>query len=160
MHDPQGKEHPEHSRDPQRTPMQWDRSPHAGFCPPGTDPWLPLSADHHLINVAVQREDPHSLLTLTRRLIELRRSTLALTTGSYLPIEGVPDGCFVYLRQASSQRYLVALNFSGQEQTLKLSEMGHGRIVLSTYLDREEPIDLALLRLRSDEGSVIELANL
>ena len=38
--------------------------------------------------------------------------------------------------------------------------MGHGRLVPSTYLDREEPIDLALLRLRSDEGDVIELANL
>ena len=82
------------------------------------------------------------------------------TTGSYRPIEGVPDGCFVYLRQSSSQHYLIALNFSGHEQTLKLSEMGHGRLVPSTYLDREEPIDLALLRLRSDEGDVIELANL
>ena len=38
--------------------------------------------------------------------------------------------------------------------------MGRGRLVLSTYLDREEPIDLVLLRLRSDEGYVIELANL
>ena len=93
-------------------------------------------------------------------MIELRRSTLALTTGSYLPIEGVPDGCFVYLRQSSSQRYLVALNFSGHKQSLKLAEMGNGRIVLSTYLDREEPIDLALLRLRSDEGYVIELGNI
>ena len=100
------------------------------------------------------------MLTLTRRLIELRRSTQALTTGSYRPIEEVPDDCFVYLRQSSSQRYLIALNFSGDEQTLKLSEMGSGRIVLSTYLDREEPIDLALLRLRSDEGYIIELANL
>jgi len=160
MQDPLAREHPEYSRDPVRSPMQWDRSPNAGFCPPGTEPWLPLPADYQQINVAVERKDPHSLLTLTRRLIELRRSTLALTAGSYRPIEGVPDGCFVYLRQASSQRYLVALNFSGQEQTLKLSEMGHGRIVLSTYLDREEPIDLALLRLRSDEGNVIELANL
>ena len=67
--------------------------------------------------------------------------------------------CTSGLRQLSSQRYLIALNFSSNEQTLKLSEMGNGRIVLSTYLDREEPIDLALLRLRSGEGSVIELAN-
>ena len=160
MQDPLAREHPEYSRDRVRSPMQWDGSPNAGFCPPGTEPWLPLPADYQQINVAVEREDPHSLLTLTRRLIELRRSTLALTTGSYRPIEGVPDGCFVYLRQSSSQRYLIALNFSGQEQTLKLSEMGHGRIVLSTYLDREESINLALLRLRSNEGSVIELANL
>ena len=159
MQDPLAREHPEYSRDPVRSPMQWDRSPNAGFCPLGIEPWLPLPADYQQINVAVEREDPHSLLTLTRRLIELRRSTLALTTGSYRPIEGVPDGCFVYLRQSGSQRYLIALNFSGQEQTLKLSEMGHGRIVLSTYLDREESIDLALLRLRSNEGSLIELAN-
>ena len=38
--------------------------------------------------------------------------------------------------------------------------MGRGRLVLSTYLDREEPIDLARLQLRSDEGDVMELANL
>jgi len=36
--------------------------------------------------------------------------------------------------------------------------MGNGRIVLSTYLDHEEPVDLALLRLRSDEGYIIEVA--
>ncbi len=162
VYDPLEKNRPGLSlgRDPARMPMQWDSSPNAGFCPPGTEPWLPIPADYQQINVAVEREDPHSLLTLTRCLIELRRSTPALTTGSYRPIEAVPDGCFVYLRQSSGQRYLMALNFSGQEQTLKLSEMGHGRLVLSTYLDREEPIDLALLQLRSDEGVVIELANL
>lgn len=160
MQDPLAKEHPEYSRDPVRSPMQWDRSPNAGFCPPGTQPWLPLPADYQQINVAVEREDPHSLLTLTRRLIELRRSTPALTTGSYRSIEGALDSCFVYLRQSNGQHYLIALNFSGQELSLQLSEMGHGRIVLSTYLDREEPINLALLRLRSDEGVVIELAHL
>ena len=144
-------------RDPERTPMQWDRSPNAGFCPPGTEPWLPLPADYQQINVTVERDDPYSLLTLTRRLIELRRSTPTLSIGSYRAIEGVPDGCFVYLRQSSSQHYLIALNFSDQEQTVKLPALGNGRIVLSTYLDREEPIDLALLRLRSNEGNVIEI---
>jgi alpha-glucosidase len=145
-------------RVPGRTPMQWDSSPNAGFCPPGTEPWLPIPADYQRINVAVEREDPHSLLTLTRRLIELRRSTPALTTGSYRPIEGAPNGCFVYLRESSSQRYLIALNFSGDEQAVKLPEMGNGRIILSTYSDREEPVDLALLRLRRDEGYIIEVA--
>ena len=162
IHDPIEKNMPGLGlgRDPERTPMQWDSGPNAGFCPPGTEPWLPIPADYKQINVAAEREDPHSLLTLTRRLIELRRSKLALTTGSYNAVEGTPDDCFVYLRQSSSQRYLIALNFSDNEQTVELPEMGNGGIVLSTYLDREGPVDLALLRLRGDEGCVIELANL
>ena len=83
VYDPMEKNRPGQGlgRDPERTPMQWDRSPNAGFCPPGTEPWLPIPADYQQINVAVEREDPHSLLTLTRRLIELRCSTPALTTG-------------------------------------------------------------------------------
>ena len=145
-------------RDPQRTPMQWDSGQNAGFCPPDTEPWLPIPADYRQINVAVEREDPRSLLTLTRRLIEVRSSMPALTTGSYHPLESIPEDCFVYLRQSSDQRCLVVLNFSGHEQTVKLSEMGQGRIVLSTYLDREGSIDLTSLRLRGDEGCVIELS--
>jgi alpha-glucosidase len=147
-------------RDPERTPMQWDRSPNAGFCRPGTEPWLPLPTDYPQINVAVEREDPHSLLSLTRRLIELRRSRPALLIGSYRAIDGVPNGCFVYLRQSGGQHYLIALNFSGQKQIVKLPEMGNGRILLSTYLDREELVDLTFLQLRGEEGSVLELENL
>ena len=119
-------------RDPERTPMQWDRSPNAGFCPPDIEPWLPVPADYQQNNVAVERENPHSLLTLTRRLIELRRVQPALSIGSYHTINGVPDSCFIYQRQSGSQRYLIALNFSDDEQIVNLSQVGHGRIVLST----------------------------
>jgi len=146
-------------RDPERTPMQWDRSPNAGFCRPGTEPWLPLPTDYPQINVAFEQEDPHSLLSVTRRLIELRRSRPALSIGSYRTIDGVPDGCFVYLRWSGGQHYLIALNFSSQKQIVQLPEMGNGRILLSTYLDREELVDLAFLQLRGEEGSVLELEN-
>jgi alpha-glucosidase len=52
------------------------------------------------------------------------------------------------------------LNFSDQEQIVKLPEIGYGRILLSTYLDREEQVDLAFLRLRGAEGTVLELEKL
>lgn len=139
--------------------MQWDRSPNAGFCRPGTEPWLPLPTDYPQINVAFEQEDPHSLLSVTRRLIELRRSRPPLSIGCYRTIDGVPDGCFVYLRWSGGQHYIIALNFSSQKQIVQLPEMGNGRILLSNYLDREERVDLAFLQLRGEEGSVLELEN-
>jgi len=157
VQDPLAKHIPEVGRDPARTPMQWDSSPNAGFCPPTVEPWLPIPADYQQINVASERHDPHSMLTLTHALLELRRTTEALRAGDYRPVENVPEDCFVYLRQSDSQRYLVILNFSGEEQVLTLPEFANGRIVLSTYLDREEPVDLSSLRLRGDEGCVIKV---
>ncbi len=82
MHDPRGKEHPEHSRDPARTPMQWDSSPNAGFCPPEVQPWLPVASDYQTYNVAVEQQDMHSFLALVRALLTLRRSSPALNVGS------------------------------------------------------------------------------
>jgi alpha-glucosidase len=55
-------------RDRHRHPMQWDRG--GGFST--GEPWLPL-VDPAQRNVADQRDDPASMLTLVRELIALRR---------------------------------------------------------------------------------------
>ena len=34
------------SRDKNRTPMQWTGQPHAGFCPTGETPWLPVNPNY------------------------------------------------------------------------------------------------------------------
>jgi alpha-glucosidase len=60
-------------RDAERTPMQWDASPSAGFTADGVTPWLPFG-DNAERNVAAQREDPGSTLRLVRDLLALRRS--------------------------------------------------------------------------------------
>ncbi len=64
------------NRDRARTPMQWEAGPSGGFSAPGARPWLPLG-EVETLNVAVQRDDPSSTLSLTRRLLELRRRGLA-----------------------------------------------------------------------------------
>ncbi len=146
-------------RDPERTPMQWDSSPNAGFCLPDVEPWLPIPAAYKQVNVAVEREDPHSMLTLTRTLLEIRRTTPALNGGSYRPLDNVPEDCLVYLRQFGNQRRLIALNFSNRELIVRLAESGAGQLILSTHLDREKQIDLTALRLHSNEGCIIKLAD-
>jgi alpha-glucosidase len=161
VHDPWEKSLPGMGlgRDPERSPMQWDAGHNAGFCPPTVKPWLPIADDYRQVNVATQREDRHSMLALTRELLHLRRITPALSLGSYAPIAGIPEDCFVYVRQSGKQRRLIALNFSGSEQHIHLPAMDSAFIRISTHLDLEEPVDLASLHLRSNEGCVIELAD-
>src|SRR2546423_3527342 len=68
-------------RDPERTPMQWDAGPHAGFTA-GT-PWLPLADDYPTVNVAAERGHPRSMLTPYPSPIALRRDAPALALGGY-----------------------------------------------------------------------------
>src|SRR5262249_48763806 len=79
--DPAGRFAPHHSRDPERTPMQWDASPYAGFSP--VEPWLPLADDYAVVNVTAERADPRSQLALVHQLLALRREYAVLAVGSY-----------------------------------------------------------------------------
>jgi alpha-glucosidase len=149
-------------RDPERTPMQWDASPNAGFASADvSDLWLPLASNYKEVNVATQLEEPRSMLNFYRKLLAYRKASPALTWGSYRSLDlqqaEAGENCFVFERQTADQRLLVALNFSGQEQTLSLPELGKGRVVLSTTLAREGEVDLATLVLQANEGCMIEL---
>jgi alpha-glucosidase len=156
LYDPAGKDNPEHSRDYGRTPMQWDNSTNAGFSASDVTTWLPVAKDYQTYNVATEQQDPRSFLTLTRTLLDVRRSLAALTVGSYQSLDQDNDTCFVYQRQHGEASYLVVLNFSNQEQVVKLAESGQGRILISTYLDREDVAQLSEIRLRGNEGLLIQ----
>lgn len=156
VRDPYGKRVTGKSRDPERTPMQWNASAYTGFST--VEPWLPVAGDYETINVAAQLEDPRSTLTLYRRLLALRRASPALYGGGYRPLDGLPGECFVYLRECSGERKLIALNFSDTEQALSLPYLAvSARVLISTHLDREGPVNLRDLRVRPDEGCLIGL---
>ena len=152
--DPQGK-NIGISRDPARTPMQWDASPNAGFSTAA--PWLPLADDYQQVNVAAQRDDPRSTLTLYRRLLALRRAEPALSVGAYVPVPSAGD-VFCYVREGGGRRFLVALNFGGEPQRVVWDGARGGTVVLSTRLDREGETVGEALELRPDEGVLIQLA--
>ncbi len=155
--DPQGLRSPGYSRDPIRTPMQWDASTYANFS--SATPWLPLADDYAVTNVAIEENDPTSMLTLFRRLIALRHELPVLKTGSYRSLEAGSATVFAYLRENQEQRVLIVLNFVPSLQQLDLSVAGSsGSIRCSTYLDLQGHVDLAQLTLRPDEGLLIQLA--
>lgn len=147
----------ERTRDVARTPMQWDAGPNAGFCPPGVEPWLPISADYTTRNVAVQSEQPRSILNLYRKLLWYRCNTPALYGGSYRSLDVENEDCFVYLREAGDERRLIALNFSDAPCFISIPGEQAGTIAISTYLDREGKENLARLELRPNEGLLIEV---
>src|SRR2546423_7173773 len=137
--------------------MQWDGSANASFCLAGVRPWLPVANDYQTFNVSAEQQDPRSLLMLTRTLLAVRRSHSALTLGSYQSVKQESATCFVYLRQYSDQRCLVALNFSAHAHVVTLPDQGQGRILLSTHLDREGPLPLPEVPLRGNERLLIEV---
>jgi glycosidase len=136
LHDPVARTLPGEGRDGCRTPMQWDTGPTAGFSDaPIEDLWLPLNPDHATNNVETQEHDPTSMLSLTGRLLDLRRHVPALRVGSYRSLAGIPDGVYGYERSSPEGSARVYLNFTARSQRIVDED---GRVLLSTHPERSD----------------------
>jgi alpha-glucosidase len=157
VHDPQEKNLPGLglNRDPERTPMQWDPSPGAGFT--SGRPWLPISSDSSRVNVETERSDPDSMLSLYRRLITLRKREAALSVGSYTPLS-VDGDLLAYKREAAGKRFLVALNMGHGPRQIELAEPdAGGSVAVATERHRDgERVERRVV-LNGDDGLVIRL---
>ena len=135
-------------RDPCRTPMVWRDEPGAGFTAPGVEPWLPIGKTDR--NVAAQREDPDSILTLTRDLIQLRRHR-GLLAGAYTALDA-PAGAWAFTREGGA---LVALNLGDEPARLDGVE---GAIVLCTDRSRDGEVVAGALELGPRQAVVASAA--
>jgi alpha-glucosidase len=136
-------------RDPERTPMPWDRSHFADFTT--GEPWLPLGADHAVVNVASMGESRGSILNLYRRLVKLRQGNSALTQGA-IDCVSVDQNILSYERCQRNERVAIILNL-GHERAR--ASNGSGRLLLSTHLDRAGEYLSESMWLRADEGIIV-----
>jgi len=104
-------------RDGERTPMQWNDKPNAGFSTKA--PWLPVPPSHATHNVASESKDPNSILTFYKRLLVLRHTNRALLDGNYVALNESDENVLSYLRSYKGQAVLVALNMSAVPQQVK-----------------------------------------
>jgi alpha-glucosidase len=141
-------------RDPERTPMHWNASTQGGFT--SGRPWLPLDPSFTSCNVEAQSKDQSSILTLYRRLIELRKRHLALSVGHYMAVEAEGD-VLAYERRHRAERLLVVLNLGHQAHTTTMPSDSRGRVLLSTHLDRGDVLIGPVVNLRADEGIIVAL---
>jgi alpha-glucosidase len=157
VHDPFEKKVPGIGvgRDGARTPMQWDPGDFAGFST--VEPWLPISRNFRTENVENELREPSSIYNLYLRLISAPRQRPALSAGSYRTILAERD-LLVYMRQAGSERVLIALNLGSELISTPLpSDFGSGRVLVSSFGDLDgEPLT-GRVELRGDEGLVIGL---
>ncbi|MFZ0521436.1 MAG: alpha-glucosidase [Candidatus Acidiferrales bacterium] len=124
----------EKGRDGERTPMQWNGAPNAGFTT-GT-PWNPIPATYKTYNVADELKDPNSILNWYKGLLALRRTNAALLEGEFVLLNEDDPYVLSYLRTTKTDAVIVVINMSDAERAAKfdLTKMGLGGAALRTLL--------------------------
>jgi alpha-glucosidase len=140
------------SRDPERTPMQWNSEKNAGFSK--ATPWLPLSLDFKTLNVTNQEQDSTSFLSLYKSLIAYRKHSAVIRQGD-LKTHNVMDDIFCYELTFKEENTVILLNFSDKKHHATMKNL-HGTLKLSTYLDIEGSTITEKVILRPHEGVIIE----
>ena len=124
----------EKGRDGERTPMQWNTTPNAGFST--TEPWLPVPPSYKTHNVESESKDPSSIFSLYKKVLALRHTNEALLDGSYTALNEDDPNVMSYLRSYKGKAILVALNMSATKQkaVFDLSKQGFGEAALKTLI--------------------------
>jgi oligo-1,6-glucosidase len=133
-------------RDNARTPFQWDDSEHGGFTT-GT-PWLQVNPNYTAINAKQAVEDENSIYHYYRKLIQLRKDHPVIVHGSYDILVPEDESIYVYTRTLESQKLLVLLNFTNEDQSFD---------VPADLQSKKIEILISNYEAKTEYGSVISL---
>jgi alpha-glucosidase len=158
VQDPQGINMPGKnlSRDPERTPMQWDATNNAGFSPAA--PWLRLDRTFRRRNVETERDDKFSHLCLYRKLIRLRQDEPSLKTGAYRPVYS-DSQMLAYIRHAEGHpAFLIVLNLSHRPCYFTPSTIRFTGVICIDTLPEQEQVSVKdSIDLFGDEAMIVKL---
>src|SRR5258708_2626344 len=133
-------------RDGERTPMQWNAGPNAGFSS-GPSTWLPVGPDYPVRNVEVESQDPASLLNYYKTLIRLRKENPALRDGVLTLVDETNSNVLSFLRSGGGNTVLVAMNLTASPQTVRLDPGSSLTILASSFDSPERSITMAQFEL-------------
>lgn len=130
-----------HSRDNARTPMQWNAEANAGFTT--GSPWLAVHDDYTLENAEAEAADPASVLAWYLTLVDFRQDNEVLVNGDYREIAVSSEQIYAFTRENGDDKLLIAVNFSGSDAPVDLSDSGvksssDMEILLSSYDDTDK----------------------
>ncbi|XP_076447118.1 alpha-glucosidase-like [Babylonia areolata] len=155
------------SRDPERSPMQWDSTLNAGFSN-HTPTWLPLNPDYPTRNVQDQRNSTNVTNIQVYRELSTLRDEPAFRYG-FFEFADVTPSILSYLRSAVGYpKFLVAINFGNTTVSHDFSgppvNVGQGKVRLVTseaanegHFAKGKTVALTSVSLAPGCGIVLEL---
>lgn len=109
----------ESSRDPARTPFQWDDSPFAGFS--SVTPWIPVHSNFRTVNLRAQKAAAKSTFKMYKDIIQMRKDNRVLQIGGYKST-AISENLFGFIRTLAHHHTIaVVVNF-GPATTFRLHD--------------------------------------
>ncbi|XP_063608438.1 maltase 1-like [Penaeus indicus] len=155
----------DYSRDPERTPMQWDNSTLAGFTT-GNSTWLPVNDNYKELNVKAQQHAEKSHLKIYEELARLRKEETFTKGLTAYPV--ISNEVFTLLRYLEGyESYLLVINTSEEELEVDLHQHANmelpptAEVVLRSVTDTAEEtvpgseIHLSEVKLVAGEGLLL-----
>lgn len=137
-----------------RTPMQWSKGKNAGFSTASSDK-LYLPVDENGVNVEEQLKDEKSLLNTTKRLIQLRKNSEALSANGKIAFvnrkyNGYP---LLYERYNENEKYLICINPTDKKQSASY-KIDDYKVVMS---NDEIHIDNDIIELEATSYAILKI---
>ncbi|XP_028034157.1 maltase A1-like [Bombyx mandarina] len=131
------------SRDPERTPFQWNSEKNAGFST-GDKTWLPVAEGYETLNVEIQKSTSRSHLNVYKQLTRLRNEPV-FRYGRFESVALNPD-IFAFKRWHDGEIYVTVINLKNRDHTIDLTYfenvVGHLEVVLTDIRSKKVPGDL------------------
>ncbi|XP_015111695.1 maltase 1 [Diachasma alloeum] len=156
--DPQGciagpEKYKDKSRDPNRTPMQWDNSSNAGFNQ-GFKPWIPVHENYKNLNLAAQKAAKASHYKIYQKLIRLKKTKAALISGKTQALVSTDKKSLSIIRSTNTEVVILIINFSDTE-TITVNVLKQVPTLAAAGL-----VEVATLDSPVKEGSTVNLKKL
>ncbi len=127
------------SRDNARTPYQWNTNENAGFS--NCEPWIKVNPNYKDINLENQINNPDSVLSYYKKIIELRKQYRVIVTGKYDDIDFRNKKIYAYSRTDDKESIIVISNFSSDNYQFKNKlHLNQYQVLLSNYQNHDEEL--------------------
>ncbi|CAO1332078.1 unnamed protein product [Diamesa serratosioi] len=111
------------SRDPARTPFQWDSSAFSGFTSNiGDKLWLPVHPDYEKNNLEMQMKADKSHYKFFQQLSSLRQDDV-FKFGNFSS-KAITDNIFAYTRNYNDKSFAVIINLERVSDAFNINELG------------------------------------